>query len=158
MLSVLQESAPSYTMVKKWARLFHQERERCEDDPRPGRPLTVVTEENARNVDKLILADRRIRLWQIAEKLHISKVVQKRRGKLARGVLFIRLSTRREFRDRPWSKRFSRSRPGSQWLFPLFQFEKGVRAKKRNLFFSGLKALYARCEKSILFEGDYIEK
>ncbi|GBP51073.1 Histone-lysine N-methyltransferase SETMAR [Eumeta japonica] len=33
MVSVLQESAPSYTMVKKWARLFQQGRESCEDDP-----------------------------------------------------------------------------------------------------------------------------
>ncbi|GBP27976.1 hypothetical protein EVAR_83607_1 [Eumeta japonica] len=41
-----KESAPSYTMVKKWARLFQQGRESCEDDPRPGRPVTVVTEEN----------------------------------------------------------------------------------------------------------------
>ncbi|GBP73252.1 Histone-lysine N-methyltransferase SETMAR [Eumeta japonica] len=72
-VSVLQESAPSYTMVKKWARLFQQGRESCEDDPRPGRPVTVVTEENVRKIEKLILADRRIKLWQIAEELQISK-------------------------------------------------------------------------------------
>ncbi|GBP75360.1 Putative uncharacterized protein FLJ37770 [Eumeta japonica] len=73
MVSVLQESAPSYTMVKKWARLFEQGRESCEDDPRPGRPVTVVTEENVRKIEKLVLADRRIKLWQIAEELQISK-------------------------------------------------------------------------------------
>ncbi|GBP71549.1 Putative uncharacterized protein FLJ37770 [Eumeta japonica] len=73
MVSVLQESAPSYTMVKKWTRLFKQGRESCEDDPRPGRPVTVVTEENIRKIEKLILADRRIKLWQIAEELQISK-------------------------------------------------------------------------------------
>ncbi|GBO99655.1 Putative uncharacterized protein FLJ37770 [Eumeta japonica] len=73
MVSVLQESAPSYTMVKKWARLFQQGRESCEDDPRPGRPVTVVTEENVRKIEKLVLADRRIKLWQIAEELQISK-------------------------------------------------------------------------------------
>ncbi|GBP54872.1 Histone-lysine N-methyltransferase SETMAR [Eumeta japonica] len=44
MVSVLQESAPSYTMVKKWARLFQQGRESCEDDPRPGRPVTIAEE------------------------------------------------------------------------------------------------------------------
>ncbi|GBP08966.1 Putative uncharacterized protein FLJ37770 [Eumeta japonica] len=71
-LDVLQESAPSYTMVKKWARLFQQGRESCEDDPRPGRPVTVVTEENVRKIEKLVLADRRIKLWQIAEELQIS--------------------------------------------------------------------------------------
>ncbi|GBP80870.1 Putative uncharacterized protein FLJ37770 [Eumeta japonica] len=73
MVSVLQESAPSYTMVKKWARLFQQGRESCEDDPRPGRPVTVVTEENVRKIEILVLADRRIKLWQIAEELQISK-------------------------------------------------------------------------------------
>ncbi|GBP29743.1 hypothetical protein EVAR_94581_1 [Eumeta japonica] len=34
----------------KWARLFQQGRESCEDDPRPGRPVTVVTEENVRKM------------------------------------------------------------------------------------------------------------
>ncbi|GBP17683.1 Putative uncharacterized protein FLJ37770 [Eumeta japonica] len=73
MVLVLQESAPSYTMVKKWARSFQQERESCEDDPRPGRLVTVVTEENVRKIKKFVLADRRIKLWQIAEELQISK-------------------------------------------------------------------------------------
>lgn len=35
--------------------------------------MTVVTEENVRKVEKLVLADRRIKLWQIAEELQISK-------------------------------------------------------------------------------------
>lgn len=73
MSSVLQDSGPSYTMVKKWARLFQQGRESCQDDPRLGRPVTVVTEENVQKVEKLVLADRRIKLWQIAEELQISK-------------------------------------------------------------------------------------
>ncbi|GBP33532.1 Putative uncharacterized protein FLJ37770 [Eumeta japonica] len=47
--------------------------ESCEDDPRPGRPVTVVTEENVRKIEKLVLAERRIKLWQIAEELQISK-------------------------------------------------------------------------------------
>lgn len=73
MSSTLQDSGPSYTMVKKWARLFQQGRESCEDDPRPGRPVSVVTEENVGKVEKLVLADRRIKMWQIADELHISK-------------------------------------------------------------------------------------
>ncbi|GBP22297.1 hypothetical protein EVAR_22583_1 [Eumeta japonica] len=71
MVSVLQESAPSYTMVKNGLAYFNKD-ESCEDDPRPGRPVTVVTE-NVRKVEKLVLADRRIKLWQIAEELQISK-------------------------------------------------------------------------------------
>ncbi|GBP15302.1 Putative uncharacterized protein FLJ37770 [Eumeta japonica] len=73
MVSVLQESAPSYTMVKKWARSFQQERESYEDDPRPGRLVTIVTEENVRKIEKFVLADQKIKLWQIAEELQISK-------------------------------------------------------------------------------------
>ncbi|GBP33418.1 Histone-lysine N-methyltransferase SETMAR [Eumeta japonica] len=37
------------------------------------RPVTVVTKENVRKIEKLVLADRRIKLWQIAEELQISK-------------------------------------------------------------------------------------
>ncbi|GBP35297.1 Putative uncharacterized protein FLJ37770 [Eumeta japonica] len=44
MVSVLQESAPSYTMVEKWDRLFQQGRESCGDDPRAGRPVTIAEE------------------------------------------------------------------------------------------------------------------
>ncbi|GBP39242.1 Mariner Mos1 transposase [Eumeta japonica] len=72
MVSVLQESAPSYTMVKNGLAYFNKD-ESCEDDPRPGRPVTVVTEENVRKIEKLVLADQRIKLWQIAEELQISK-------------------------------------------------------------------------------------
>ncbi|GBP39437.1 Histone-lysine N-methyltransferase SETMAR [Eumeta japonica] len=72
MVSVLQESAPSYTMVKNGLAYFNKD-ESCEDDPRPGRPVTVVMEENVRKIEKLVLADRRIKLWQIAEELQISK-------------------------------------------------------------------------------------
>ncbi|GBP91872.1 Protein bric-a-brac 1 [Eumeta japonica] len=38
-----------------------------------GRPVTVVTEENVRKIEKLVLTDQRIKLWQIAEELQISK-------------------------------------------------------------------------------------
>ncbi|GBP94558.1 Putative uncharacterized protein FLJ37770 [Eumeta japonica] len=38
-----------------------------------GVSVTVVTEENVRKIEKLVLADRRIKLWQIAEELQISK-------------------------------------------------------------------------------------
>ncbi|GBP17320.1 Putative uncharacterized protein FLJ37770 [Eumeta japonica] len=72
-VSVLQESAPSYTMVKKMGSLISTRTREREDDPRPGRPVTVVTEENVRKIEKLVLADRRIKLWQIAEELQISK-------------------------------------------------------------------------------------
>ncbi|XP_063387179.1 histone-lysine N-methyltransferase SETMAR-like [Cydia fagiglandana] len=66
-------SGPSYATVKKWSRLFKLGRESIEDDPRSGRPISVVTEENVAKVKKLVLEDRRIKVWQIAEVLGISK-------------------------------------------------------------------------------------
>jgi histone-lysine N-methyltransferase SETMAR len=64
--------SPSCATVKRWTRLFQQGRESIEDDPHPGRPQTVVTEENVKKVENLILQDRRIRVRQIADELKIS--------------------------------------------------------------------------------------
>ncbi|GBP30292.1 hypothetical protein EVAR_27905_1 [Eumeta japonica] len=55
--------------VQKWARSFQQERESCEDDPRPGRLVTLVTEENVQKIEKFVLVYRKIKLWQIAESI-----------------------------------------------------------------------------------------
>ncbi|CAK1578187.1 unnamed protein product [Parnassius mnemosyne] len=63
MSSVFQDSAPSHTMVKKWARIFQQGRESCEDNPHPGRSVTVLTKENVRQMEKIVLAYQRIKLW-----------------------------------------------------------------------------------------------
>ncbi|GBP11963.1 Putative uncharacterized protein FLJ37770 [Eumeta japonica] len=46
---------------------------RDEREQLKGRPVTVVTEENVRKIEKLVLADRKIKLWHIAEELQISK-------------------------------------------------------------------------------------
>ncbi|GBP15649.1 Mariner Mos1 transposase [Eumeta japonica] len=119
MVSVLQESAPSYTMVKKWARLFQQGRESCEDDPGPGRPVTESmqwTKKGERPPKKFKVQKSASKLmatifWDSEGVLLIDylpkgttmngqyyanllaqtreAVVQKRRGKLSRGVLFL---------------------------------------------------------------------
>lgn len=73
MASIYGAFGPSYATVKKWSRLFKLGRESIEDDPRSGRPISVVTEENVRKVRKLVLEDRRIKVWQIADTVGISK-------------------------------------------------------------------------------------
>lgn len=73
MSTVYGESAPSSATVKRWVRLFQLGRESLEDDPRPGRPNTAVTDENVAKIKKIVLEDRRIKMWQIAEELSISK-------------------------------------------------------------------------------------
>jgi hypothetical protein len=57
---------------KGWTRLFQQGRESIADDPHPGRRQTVVTEENVKKMENLILQDRRIQVRQIADELKIS--------------------------------------------------------------------------------------
>lgn len=73
MSAVYGVSAPSFATVKRWTREFKHGRESLEDDPRSGRPNTAVTEENIEKVKKLVLEDRRVKLWQLAEAIGISK-------------------------------------------------------------------------------------
>ena len=73
MSTVYGESGPSFATIKRWSREFKHGRESLEEDPRSGRPNTAVTEENIEKVKKLVLEDRRIKLWQIAEAIGISK-------------------------------------------------------------------------------------
>lgn len=62
---------PSNTMVKM---LFQQEEENSEVGPRAECPMTVVTDENVQKFEKLVLADRRNKLWLwISGKLQVSK-------------------------------------------------------------------------------------
>ncbi|XP_049873440.1 protein GVQW3-like [Pectinophora gossypiella] len=73
MSTVYGASAPSFATVKRWSRKFKHGRESLKDDPRPGRPNTAVTEENIEKVKKLVLEDRRFKLWHLAEAIGISK-------------------------------------------------------------------------------------
>ena len=73
MVATLGEHAPSYSMVKKWAAEFKRGRESLEDDPRPGRSVTVSTRETIDKIHDMILADRRIKQRYIATHLGISQ-------------------------------------------------------------------------------------
>jgi hypothetical protein len=44
--AVYNDQAPSYATVARWVALFKNGRESIEDDPRPGRPITGVTQDN----------------------------------------------------------------------------------------------------------------
>jgi histone-lysine N-methyltransferase SETMAR len=71
--AVYGDSAPSLATVSNWAREFMHGRESLEDDPRSGAPKTVVNDQIAATVEKLIIEDRRISLEQIAHLVGISK-------------------------------------------------------------------------------------
>lgn len=53
----LRPDAPSYSMVKNWAKRFREGREDVSDDPRSGRPMSVLTVENIECIREVIEDD-----------------------------------------------------------------------------------------------------
>jgi histone-lysine N-methyltransferase SETMAR len=71
MVNTLGDSAPSYSMVKKWSAEFTRGRQSTEDDPRSGRPSTSSSDEMTTKVHKCVMEDRRVKIRYIAEILGI---------------------------------------------------------------------------------------
>ncbi|XP_043259031.1 uncharacterized protein LOC122401139 [Colletes gigas] len=59
--------------VKNWFNEFQRGRTSVFDDPRPGAPKTATTEDNVKKIHDLVLADRRLKVREIAETVGISK-------------------------------------------------------------------------------------
>jgi [histone H3]-lysine36 N-dimethyltransferase SETMAR len=72
LVSVLGNIGPSYATVKNWYRQFNRGKFELEDDPRPGRPCTSVTEENIATIKQMITEERHLTVHQIHEHLGIS--------------------------------------------------------------------------------------
>ncbi|UYV76679.1 hypothetical protein LAZ67_14001721, partial [Cordylochernes scorpioides] len=58
--------------VYRWYKMFSEGREDVNDEERAGRPSTSTTDENINEVEKMILANRRITVREVAEDLNIS--------------------------------------------------------------------------------------
>ena len=58
--------------VYRWYKMFLEGREDGDDEERAGRPSTSTTDENIDKVKKIVLANRRITVREIAEDLSIS--------------------------------------------------------------------------------------
>ena len=58
MVATLRKDAPSYATVKRLVAEFKCGRQSLEDDPRPGRPVTVATPELVNKVHDIIMTDR----------------------------------------------------------------------------------------------------
>lgn len=67
------DSAPSATTVKRWYADLKRGRTDTNDAERPGRPNSAVVPENIKKVHKIVLADRKLKLREIAEELMISE-------------------------------------------------------------------------------------
>ena len=58
MVATLGKDAPSYATVKRWVAEFKRGRQSLEDDPRPGRRVTVATPEIVNKVHDIVMTDR----------------------------------------------------------------------------------------------------
>ncbi|UYV78706.1 hypothetical protein LAZ67_16002498 [Cordylochernes scorpioides] len=58
--------------VYRWYKMFSEGREDVNDEERAGRPSTSTTDEKINEVEKMILANRRITVIEVAEDLNIS--------------------------------------------------------------------------------------
>lgn len=58
--------------VYRWYKMFSEGREDVKDEERAGRPSTSTTDEKINEVEKMVLANRRITVREVAEDLNIS--------------------------------------------------------------------------------------
>ena len=75
---VYWKCALKYATVCKWVRHFNDGRESIENDPRVGRPVSVLTEKNVATVKTLIEEDARYTVQEIEELsgIHSSSVLK----------------------------------------------------------------------------------
>ena len=69
--AVYHTSAPSYRTVAKWVSAFKDPERDFEDAPRPGRPITTITDENVKAVEHIVMRDRQASVRHVAAELRI---------------------------------------------------------------------------------------
>ena len=69
MADVYGDSSPKYSTMAKWSAEFKHGRDSLEDDPRPGRPADVISQEM---IDRVVLNNRRIKVAKLASECGIS--------------------------------------------------------------------------------------
>ena len=73
MVVTLGKNAPSYATVKRWVAEFKRGRQSLENDPRPGRDVTVATPEMVNKVHDIVMTDRRVTERYIASAVGFSQ-------------------------------------------------------------------------------------
>jgi histone-lysine N-methyltransferase SETMAR len=71
--NVYKEDSPSLRTVYNWVREFRSGRKSLKDEPTPGAPKSVRTADIIAKVEERVMADRRMKLWQLQEELGIPK-------------------------------------------------------------------------------------
>ena len=72
MADVYGDSSSKYSTVAKWSAEFKRGRDSLEDDPRPGHPADVISQEMIDRVERLVLNSRRIKVAELASECGIS--------------------------------------------------------------------------------------
>ena len=72
MADVYGDSSPKYSTVAKWSAEFKRGRDSLEDDPRPGHPADVISQEMIERVERLVLNNRRIKAAELPSECAIS--------------------------------------------------------------------------------------
>jgi histone-lysine N-methyltransferase SETMAR len=72
MVNILGDNAVSHSLVKKWVARFKSGNESTKDGARTGRPTSSVNEDHVKQVESMVLNDRRVTVRHVAETLRIS--------------------------------------------------------------------------------------
>ena len=72
MADVYGDSSPKYSTMAKWSAEFKCGRDSLEDDPRPGHPADVISQEMIDHVERLVLNNRQIKVAELASECGIS--------------------------------------------------------------------------------------
>ena len=72
MADVYGDSSPKYSTVTKWSAEFKLGRDALEDDPRPGRPADVISQEMIDRVERLGLNNGKIKVAELASECGIA--------------------------------------------------------------------------------------
>ena len=67
------DNSLSRAHVFEWCKRFSEGRESTEDEQRPGRPVTVSTQETITKINQIVRADRRMSIRMIAEAVNADK-------------------------------------------------------------------------------------
>ena len=70
--AVYKDHAPSMTTIRYWVNEFKRGRTSVFDEERPGRPIEVSTEDMVNKIHDVVLADRRVKIREIADIVNIS--------------------------------------------------------------------------------------
>ena len=72
MADVYGDSTLKYSTVAKWSAEFKRGWDSLKDDPRPGRPADVISQEMIDRVERLVLNNRRIKVAELASECGIT--------------------------------------------------------------------------------------